>query len=252
MVTMGGGHGSAPEGRSTAAGFDQTTLNNTCSGCNISLSADSVIWRTYDGPVNEMTETDQGLGLRELKKRQSRIAMHRAALELVSEHGLAGVTVEAIAHRAGVSTRTFFNHWSTKESAIIGVLSAADDEIAERLRQLVEEQGPQQALRTVLREAIASAPIDAGLRELKKQVMAKEPQLHSLTTGNMHSVQIELVEALTEAFEGEDARERAMLAVQVGFAVTRTAFAVSMARGIDLGAAFDEVLDRYDGADAVF
>lgn len=212
------------------------------------------MWRTYDGLVNEMTDTDQGLGLRELKKRQSRIAMHRAALELVSEHGLAGVTVEAIAQRAGVSTRTFFNHWSTKESAIIGVLSSEDDEIAERLRHLAEDQGPQQALRSVLREAISSAPIDAGLRELKKQVMAKEPQLHSLSTGNMHSVQTEMVEAFAEILGGEDAKVRAMLAVQIGFAITRTAFAVSMSRGIDLGAAFDEVLDRYDydAADGLF
>lgn len=210
------------------------------------------MWRTYDGLVNEMSDTDQGLGLRELKKRQSRIAMHRAALELVSEHGLNGVTVEAIAHRAGVSTRTFFNHWSTKESAIIGVLSAGDDEIAERLRHLAEDQGPRQALRTVMREAISSAPIDAGLRDLKRQVMAKEPRLHSLSTGNLNSVQTEMVEALAEVLEGEDAQGRAMLAVQIGFAVTRTAFAVSMARGIDLGTAFDEVLDRYDAADGIF
>jgi AcrR family transcriptional regulator len=199
-----------------------------------------------------MTPTDEGLGLRELKKRQSRIAMHRAALELVGEHGLGGVTVEAIAHRAGVSTRTFFNHWSTKESAIIGVLSAGDAEIPERLVALAAECGPREALRTVLREAISSAPIDADLRELKKQVMAKEPQLHSLSTGTMHSVQTEMVEALAGVLEGDDARERAMLAVQLGFAVTRTAFAVSMSRGIELGAAFDEVLDRYDAADGVF
>lgn len=210
-------------------------------------------WRTYDGPVSdEMTPSVEGLGLRELKKRQSRLAMHRAALELVNEHGLGGVTVEAIAQRAGVSTRTFFNHWSTKESAIIGVLSAGDEEIAERLRRLVEEVGPQQALRSVLREAVSSAPFDAGLRELKKEVMAKEPRLHSLSTGNLLSVQTEMVEALADALEGEDARERAMLAVQLGFAVTRTAFALSMARGIDLGAAFDEVLDRYDEGDRLF
>ena len=82
-----------------------------------------MICRTYDGGVtDETTPNDQALGLRERKKRQSRIAMHRAALELVHEHGLSGVTVEAIAQRAGVSTRTFFNHWTTKESAIIGFI----------------------------------------------------------------------------------------------------------------------------------
>lgn len=229
------------------------------------------MWRTYDGAVTEkptVTEQidqpgpsdppgpsgqdEQTVGLREKKKRQSRIAMHRAALELVSEHGLGGVTVEAIAQRAGVSTRTFFNHWATKESAIIGVTSTGGVEIAETLRQRIEEVGPRLALRDVLRDAVASAPVDPQLRELKKEVMAKEPRLHSLSSGNLLSVQTEMVEAVAEALDGEDAHERAMLAVQIGFAVTRTAFSVSMARGLDLEAAFDDVLDRYDTADGPF
>ena len=209
--------------------------------------------RTYDGPVTaEMTPDDQPLGLRELKKRQSRMAMHRAALELVLEHGLGGVTVEAIAQRAGVSTRTFFNHWSTKESAIIGVLSAADEEIAARLRHQVHETGPREALRTVMREAISSAPFDPEVRELRKQVMAKEPKLHSLSSGNLLSVQTEMVAVLAGVLDGDDAHERAMLSVQIGFAVTRAAFSTSMARGIDLGTAFDDVLARYDEGDEVF
>ncbi|WP_227873067.1 TetR/AcrR family transcriptional regulator [Brachybacterium ginsengisoli] len=197
-------------------------------------------------------EAEASLGLRERKKRDSRIAMHRAALELVLEHGLSGVTVEAIAQRAGVSTRTFFNHWSTKESAIIGVLSAGGEQIGERLRHQLEEVGPQQALRAVMREAVATAPFDAGLRDLKKQVMAKEPKLHSLSSGNLLSVQTEMIEALTEAYDGDDAQERATLGVQIGFAVTRTAFSVSMSRGIDIASAFDEVLDRYDADDPLF
>lgn len=209
--------------------------------------------RTYDGPVSDETSpNDQALGLRELKKRQSRIAMHRAALELVHEHGLGGVTVEAIAQRAGVSTRTFFNHWTTKESAIIGVLLEGGDRVAARLRERIVEIGPTEGLRSVLREALASAPVDPELSELKKQVMASEPKLHSLSSGNLLSVQTEMVETLAEALEGEHARERAILSVQIGFAVTRSAFSVSMARGIDLGSAFDEVLDRYDEGDCVF
>ena len=57
---------------------------------------------------------------------------------------------------------------------------------------------------------------------------------------------------LAESLDGEHAQERATLSVQIGFAVTRSAFSVSMARGIDLGTAFDEVLDRYDEGDSVF
>ena len=212
-----------------------------------------MICRTYHGGVtDETTPNDQTLGLRERKKRQSRIAMHRAALELVHEHGLSGVTVEAIAQRAGVSTRTFFNHWTTKESAIIGVLMQSEDGIAEKLRERIEESGPRAGLRSVMREALAAAPVDLELRELKKQVMASEPKLHTLSSGNLLSVQTQMIETLAASLEGEHAHERATLSVQICFAVTRSAFAVSMARGIDLGTAFDEVLDRYDEGDSVF
>ena len=43
-----------------------------------------------------------------------------------------------------------------------------------------------------------------------------------------------------------------MLAVQIGFAVTRAAFSSSMARGIDLGTAFDDMMARYDEGDELF
>lgn len=224
-----------------------------CINCMNSADAPRATGDTYDGGVSdEPTADDPALGLRERKKRQSRTAMHRAALELVREHGLSGVTVEAIAQRAGVSTRTFFNHWTTKESAIIGVLSAGGEELGERLRQRIGELGPRQALRAVMREAVAAAPFDSELRELRKEVMAAEPKLHSLSTGNLLSVQTELIQVLAESIDGEDAQERATLAVQLGFAVTRTAFASSMAHGTDLTVAFDEVLARYDSGNALF
>ena len=103
-----------------------------------------------------------------------------------------------------------------------------------------------------MREAISSAPFDPEVRELRKQVMAKEPKLHSLSSGNLLSVQTEMVAVLAGVLDGDDAHERAMLSVRIGFAVTRAAFSTSMARGIDLGTAFDDVLARYDEGDEVF
>lgn len=190
--------------------------------------------------------TTEGLGLRELKKRQTRLAMHRAALELVAEHGFAQVTVEMIARRAGVSTRTFFNHWSTKDAAVLGVILGDSLEVSGRLRVELAEHSPREALRIVLRDALTAVPADPELRELKKEVMAKEPLLHSISSGRLVEVQSEMTEALTAVLEGEEARTRAVVAVQVGFALTRSAFALSMAKGIDLLAAFEEVTDLYD------
>lgn len=191
-------------------------------------------------------------GLRERKKRAARVATHRAALELVAERGLGGVTVEMIAERAGISPRTFFNHWATKEAALLGVVFTDADGIGDALRARPAEEAPTVALRAVLREWMRMVPSDTELRELRKQVMAAEPKLHSLSTGNLLAVQTDMVQALAGALEGEDAQERATLAVQLGFAVTRTAFASSMAHGTDLATAFDEVLARYDSGHALF
>ncbi|MFC7457200.1 TetR/AcrR family transcriptional regulator [Brachybacterium sp. GCM10030267] len=201
---------------------------------------------------DDETSDEASMGLRERKKRLTRVAMHRAALELVLEEGLSNVTADMIAARAGVSTRTFFNHWSTKESAILGILSGEGERLVESLHERIVRSGTRDALRSVLREALESTPADPSLRELKKQVMAREPKLHSISSGNLISVQTEMVDAMAEAFDGPDAHERAVITVQLGFALTRSAFAVSMARGIDLVTAFDEVVALHDAGRVPF
>jgi AcrR family transcriptional regulator len=62
--------------------------------------------------------------LRERKKRQTWEAIHRAALNLVREHGVAGCTVEAICADAEVSPRTFFNYFPSKSAAALGLPSS--------------------------------------------------------------------------------------------------------------------------------
>jgi AcrR family transcriptional regulator len=136
------------------------------------------------------------LGLREQKKRQTRMAMHRAALELVVERGLSAVTAQLIAERAGVSTRTFFNHWATKESAILGVIGDEGKRAILSLRDKLEVMPVRDAMRSMMREAIANVPVDQGLRELKKQVMEQEPSLHLVSSGNLQAMQTELVAVL--------------------------------------------------------
>ena len=190
--------------------------------------------------------------MREHKKRQTRMAMHRAALELVAEHGLSAVTAQMIAERAGVSTRTFFNHWATKESAILGINGDEGQRSIASLREKLEVMTVRDALRAMMREAIENVPVDPRLRELKKKIMAQEPSLHLVSSGNLQAMQTELVDVLEEAIGGEVARDEAVILVHVSFALTRSAFAISMRRGVDPVSAFDQVLALYDEPDTDF
>src|SRR5690625_1701824 len=55
-----------------------------------------------------------------------------------------------IAERAGISPRTFFNHWATKEAALLGVVFTDADGIGDALRARPAEEAPTVALRAVL------------------------------------------------------------------------------------------------------
>ena len=59
--------------------------------------------------------------LRERRREQTWTAIHEAALKRVREHGMRGTTVEEIAQEAGVSPRTFFNYFPSKEDAVLGL-----------------------------------------------------------------------------------------------------------------------------------
>ncbi|MDO4918758.1 TetR/AcrR family transcriptional regulator [Kocuria sp.] len=59
--------------------------------------------------------------LRERHRARTLAEIHQAALDLVGEGGCSEVTVDAIAERAGISRRTFFNYYASKEDAILGI-----------------------------------------------------------------------------------------------------------------------------------
>ncbi|MEU4804256.1 TetR family transcriptional regulator [Actinosynnema sp. NPDC023587] len=83
-------------------------------------------------------------GLRERKKPVTRTALADAALRLCVDHGVDGVTVEQVAREAGVSLRTFFNYFSSKEEAVVGafVRRPAAEPVLEALRQALGELVP--------------------------------------------------------------------------------------------------------------
>jgi AcrR family transcriptional regulator len=61
------------------------------------------------------------LSLRDRRRAETWSALHEAAASMALDNGIENVTIEAIADRAGVSPRTFFNYFSAKEDAMLGL-----------------------------------------------------------------------------------------------------------------------------------
>jgi AcrR family transcriptional regulator len=73
-------------------------------------------------------------GLRERKKRATRIAIRDAAMRLFAERGFTATTMDHIADAADVSRATVFAYFPSKEDMVFGDAPAAVDALAEALR----------------------------------------------------------------------------------------------------------------------
>jgi AcrR family transcriptional regulator len=116
-------------------------------------------------------------GLRERKKQATRLALHEAALRLVGERGLDGVSVDDIAAAADVSPRTFFNYFSSKDDAVVGLDPAMAEVQAETFLARPAEESPVQALRAIAREQAVGMAEDPELWPLRLRVIESNPVL---------------------------------------------------------------------------
>lgn len=86
------------------------------------------------------------MGLRETKRQSTRDDLARAAGQLASERGASATTIEDIARAANVAPRTLFNHFVSKEAAILGIDRDRASEVARRLIERPTDESPLEAL----------------------------------------------------------------------------------------------------------
>src|SRR5271170_6972306 len=110
----------------------------------------------------------------ERRRRRTQRALQNAAIELVGSRGLAEVTVDEIAAAAGVSRRTFFNHFPTKAAALFD----PDPSDAERLARLLSAASgsadPWRALQSALVGFVAG---HENVIVVRRRLIAASPEL---------------------------------------------------------------------------
>ena len=97
--------------------------------------------------------------LHKLRRFKTREALRQAALKRFASEGFANVTVEQLAKEAGVTERTFFRHFPTKEA----VLFQDYDTRVEWLAEALAERPRSESLFDAVRTSIASFPHDVEL-----------------------------------------------------------------------------------------
>jgi AcrR family transcriptional regulator len=185
--------------------------------------------------------TDAAPGLRERKRRATRLAIQQAALRIAIEHGLAAVTVDEVSRRADISPRTFFNYFPSKEQAILGedpTLPQGEDV------ETFVAGGPSGELLSdlgaLLVHSARELTEERGLIGERQQVLRAHPELFSQRMASMKEFQSGIqavVErrlrreaglptdgAAPDAAADEVLRRRARLASLVGLAALRHAW----------------------------
>jgi AcrR family transcriptional regulator len=88
-------------------------------------------------PMSESSESVESVGATAAAwaRRRERVGLHieRAALELFAEQGADDVTVEHIAAAAGISVRTFFRYFPTRDAVLSALPRRQNEEMCRRV-----------------------------------------------------------------------------------------------------------------------
>jgi AcrR family transcriptional regulator len=132
-------------------------------------------------------------GLRERKRRATRLGIQQAAIRIALEHGLTAVTVDEISRQADISPRTFFNYFPTKEQALSGDDPALPDDA---ILADFASGGPSGDLLgdvgTLLVHSSQELIADRELMPERQRLFKQEPQLFTQRMASMKEFQAQL------------------------------------------------------------
>ncbi len=171
-----------------------------------------------------MTSPESGGGRRERRKADTRRALEDAALRRFATDGYDATSVETIAADAGVSTRTFFRYFATKDEVL-------DMGRLERQAELREAVASAQGSGLVVVEAaigvLASGFVDDRERvALRQRAAASSPVLRGRLFDTVASWERALARALADRGEAD-----ADTLAAVGVAIFSTAVSAWLRSG---------------------
>jgi AcrR family transcriptional regulator len=161
----------------------------------------------------------------QLRRRSTHDALRQAALKSFARKGFANVTVTELAREAGVTERTFFRHFPTKEAVLFQDYETQLEWLAEALAQ----RPPSESLFDAVLASVAAFPYDV---EVVRQAAIARAELISADriAGHLRVVQSSFARVLTEFVRN---RNRDVPNIDLGAEVAGSALAAALVVAVE-------------------
>ncbi|PYY33901.1 hypothetical protein DEJ32_15555 [Curtobacterium sp. MCPF17_046] len=171
------------------------------------------------------------------------------ARRAVVDGGLQGFTIEQLCERVGVSRRTFFNHFASKEDVVLGIELHADTELLAAYAAgsvVPSDLAPLPSVIALLIEQLHVAGIDRTDEALVRHVFEREPALTARFLSATDTQIAKVADAVRERFDWTEPDDpRARLVAEAAVGVVRVSAATYFDDDFDeaTGPRFDELLE---------
>ena len=179
------------------------------------------------------TAIPERVGLRERKKAELRRTLIDSGLRLFHEKGYEATTTEEIAACAGVSQRTFFRYFASKEDVLLDAVEGVDELLCAALRDRPADEHPFRALRNAMRDHWEVLEREGlHLQGSAANFISRSPELIEANMRYCQRRQIKLAEVIGERTGVDPAADpRPGLMVTVFFAALNNGFQAWSASG---------------------
>lgn len=175
----------------------------------------------------------------------------RATIDLVAEHGVSGLTVDAVAARAGVGKATIYRHWGSRARLVHDAVSCMKDPLEE------PDTGSLRGdLISLVRQVVKYLRQDDTARVLPSLLDAavREPELAELRVESIRHRRSFFERAVQRAVERgelpEDVETQLLIDLVVAPFFYRRLMALSQVRASDVEPVVDAVLRAFSGVPA--
>ena len=160
-------------------------------------------------------------GLRERKRRETRLRIATAGMRLFIANGFDGTTLDAVAAEAGIARRTFFSYFKSKEDILLAWQSGAWDALRADLLKESPDQAPLDVVRRALVKNIPSYASDEMI--IIDRLLRSTESLRARKQAGYEGQEQALFAALCEVWRQPERRTALRLVAMVSIGAMRVA-----------------------------